>query len=697
MAVGLAGVLACGEPPAGQESPPQDDAPAVEPASAHHVGDAGMPPPIAREGRALVREGGALAHAPSEAALYVADEDHRSVRRLSLPLGSGSVAYDTGGHPAQALPLADRVLVTVRDAAPTTATAGRLLVLRHFDGALEQLTSIPLPSDAWGIAVSEDESIALVSSAWTHQVSAVDLHSYERLWSVDVPREPRGITIRDSVAYVSHLVGAPITRIDLAGDPSVTPVVLPAAPLRAVWGRALEVQASLGYALLLSPDGSRLFAARHALGAVSPTGWQGASTVDVLLTEGDTPAAPLRTSPQIGTRSDDDFAGNDLRDPAGYLSNSDPLPFAQPRAMVYRRSTDTLLVAGEGNDVLAELDAHSFAPAMQPIRVHQLGSSYRDSLADESDGNLRVAARCGAPTGIALSPDDRHAYVWCRSTYDLAIVDLDGDDAVATLHIADDPLNEDAAIGRRLFYSAVDEVTSGGMACAGCHPDGRDDGFVWREETSAFDESSILVSSSFMFAHALPRPDGRERLGVARQTPMLAGRVDEDGPYGWHGDSPTLAKRIEHGFALHRWFTLQTHDSRSKQARAKRLAAFLREGLVPPPRDPRPLTEIEQHGRDVFMAESTACSQCHVPERSYSHSDTFPLSPRQPTQGFRRDPRQSFKVPSLKFVGGTAPYLHDGSARSLEELLAFNFDRMGRTSHLSREDRSALIAFLKTL
>ncbi|APR75606.1 Hypothetical protein A7982_00952 [Minicystis rosea] len=48
-------------------------------------------------------------------------------------------------------------------------------------------------------------------------------------------------------------------------------------------------------------------------------------------------------------------------------------------------------------------------------------------------------------------------------------------------------------------------------------------------------------------------------------------------------------------------------------------------------------------------------------------------------------------------MSGTAPYFHDGRAATLEELIDENADRMGHTSHLSREDRAALIAFLRTL
>ena len=49
---------------------------------------------------------------------------------------------------------------------------------------------------AWGLAVTPDESTALVTSAWTHQLSAVDLATAKLKWSIDVPREPRAVVVR---------------------------------------------------------------------------------------------------------------------------------------------------------------------------------------------------------------------------------------------------------------------------------------------------------------------------------------------------------------------------------------------------------------------------------------------------------------------------------------------------------------------
>jgi cytochrome c peroxidase len=66
-------------------------------------------------------------------------------------------------------------------------------------------------------------------------------------------------------------------------------------------------------------------------------------------------------------------------------------------------------------------------------------------------------------------------------------------------------------------------------------------------------------------------------------------------------------------------------------------------------------------------------------------------------KGFDDETRTTFKTPSLWFVAGTAPYFHDGSAATLEELVRENGNRMGDTRHLSAGEQGALVAYLRTL
>lgn len=63
--------------------------------------------------------------------------------------------------------------------------------------------------------------------------------------------------------------------------------------------------------------------------------------------------------------------------------------------------------------------------------------------------------------------------------------------------------------------------------------------------------------------------------------------------------------------------------------------------------------------------------------------------------GDERD-KHVFKVPSLRLVALTPPYLHDGSAKTLREAVDVMFEfQLGR--HAPEEDKNAIVAFLTTL
>jgi hypothetical protein len=668
-----------------------------------------------------------MMRSPAEGALYVADEDSQRLRRIVLtkelseppplelpldhhvapPLVDGAATESSvrlPGRPAQLYVLEDRVLVTIRD--PGLLVAFSL-------GDMRELGRVALPGDAWGLAVSRDATRGFVTSAWSAAVSAVDLSAMKALWSVKVAREPRGITVTEDgrAVYVSHLVGSDLTKITLDGpEPKVATVALPADPLRTVAGDQ-NVRASLGYALLLSEDGQRLFVARHALGAL--WNWQGNPTVDGLVVATDEPLAPARGGRPLGQLTLDELKSPGDWDTSGAIAGSSHARWVQPRAMVMRTRTHQLLVASEGASELIELDALSIAPGVVENRSYRLGG-----LASEVANAMKVPPRCGAPTGIALSDDEDVAWVYCRTTDEIVAVRLHptgmrgySDERIylekaawhrklspwgpfAYARLAAPERDPELALGRRLYFDSTEPTVSRDMACAGCHPDGRDDGHVWRERKASWGRGFRFNAGPGLQFGSAQNGDA-ESYGFPRQTPMLAGRVGAVGPYGWHAESPTLVDRLKAGFELHRDDSLDT-DSGMLRMRADPLVRFLREGLVPPPTPQRPLTEEEALGKSIFESPRTECATCHVPSKEYTDRSARAL-PRKTPPFFDDEVDPAFKVPSLRFVGGTPPYYHDASAPTLEYLVEKNGDGMGRTSHLSKADKAALVAFMRTL
>ncbi|MBK7863860.1 MAG: c-type cytochrome [Archangiaceae bacterium] len=286
----------------------------------------------------------------------------------------------------------------------------------------------------------------------------------------------------------------------------------------------------------------------------------------------------------------------------------------------------------------------------------------------------------GAPSIAAMSIDPEGRSV-ALDTHRRRVLFDDGTHTRA-LDAPPSKVDPELRRGRELFEAIGDaRVSARALGCASCHPDGRDDGLVWRLQ------------------------------GTARQTPMLAGRrLTETAPYNWLGSAPTLEENVR-----------QTVQGRllGRGLEADELAAltrYLREGLRPV-QAPRPALEPSavELGRELFTSATVGCASCHPPDFAFTDGT------RHDVQSFAADERpdlprsllrlrdgtvaaldnpelpSAFDTPSLVGVALTAPYFHDGSARTLREVIEQNHDRMGSTSALSATEVDALVAYLSTL
>ena len=105
------------------------------------------------------------------------------------------------------------------------------------------------------------------------------------------------------------------------------------------------------------------------------------------------------------------------------------------------------------------------------------------------------------------------------------------------------------------------------------------------------------------------------------------------------------------------------------------------------------LTASAERGKEIFNSEQTACIKCHTGEL---------LTDRKCyVVGTRVDPDRNdlFDTPSLIEIYRTAPYLHDGSAATLREVLVEKNreDKHGKTSHLTPCQIDDLTEYLKSL
>lgn len=118
--------------------------------------------------------------------------------------------------------------------------------------------------------------------------------------------------------------------------------------------------------------------------------------------------------------------------------------------------------------------------------------------------------------------------------------------------------------------------------------------------------------------------------------------------------------------------------------------------------DDKALTDAEKHGLNLFV--TTGCTVCHNGMGVGGHLyQKLGLVKEWPTKDLGRyeatkneADKYFFKVPSLRNITETGPYLHDGSIASLEEIVSKMAEyQLGRT--ISEEDTKAIVTFLGSL
>ena len=119
------------------------------------------------------------------------------------------------------------------------------------------------------------------------------------------------------------------------------------------------------------------------------------------------------------------------------------------------------------------------------------------------------------------------------------------------------------------------------------------------------------------------------------------------------------------------------------------------------------LTPDQLAGKAIFESKDAACSSCHRTEQDFTDGLVHDVGTANKAEVVRHEfdlaldpnatPPWRLNTPTLKGLFYTAPYLHDGSAKTLEEALERTKDTMGKTSHLNDEERRQLIAYLMTL
>jgi YVTN family beta-propeller protein len=345
---------------------------------------------------------------------------------------------------------------------------------------------------------------------------------------------------------------------------------------------------------------------------------------------------------------------------------------SQPFGVAIAPDKSRIYVTIGGSECVIVIDVPRLMRFIQSHPRPQSGSFAYDLSASANYVVARIPVGHN-PRGLALTRDGRKLFVANRLEDTISVIDTRGNRVVATITLAGPKTITEQRHGEQTFYTARQSF-QGQIGCASCHIDSTFDGLTWDLE-----------------------PDGFGRDIVDNK--MLEG-VKGTEPYKWNGGNPNIPTECGPRTEKYFWRSEQYDDLTLAD-----LTIYIRNMPTRPNRWKLPgheMTPAQERGRALFtrdtdkfgkpIIEYNRCSYCHSGPKG-TNQKLFDVGTRKPT-----DNSGLLKSPPLTEIALTAPYLHDGSAHTLEEIwTVYNpDDKHGRTNDLTKDELNDLIEYLRT-
>ena len=348
--------------------------------------------------------------------------------------------------------------------------------------------------------------------------------------------------------------------------------------------------------------------------------------------------------------------------------------YSDPFDIVITPDGQKAFISHSGVDVITVIDLNAIRKLLAESTQEEL-DYYSHHLGISSRYVIKRIKTGANPKGLELSPDGKILYVAERLEDKIAIINTETLESVNSIDLKGPSRITVARQGRRVF------ANSGGTfqnqyGCYTCHPDAHEDGLVYN------------MAGTDM---------GRNLANV--QTLRDIGDIP---PYKWNGKNSSIYKQDGMRFS-----TILTRTEAFNYDDLDALVAYIVTGIKNPPNlryNPTgDLTDAQKRGKKVFYRTHTNCGKeipvenqcatCHPPPyfTNMKMADVGTLSDT--------DDPMLFDAPQLNNVYESAPYLHDGSAATLEELWTkFNDeDKHGVGNDMMKDQLNDLVEYLKSI
>jgi DNA-binding beta-propeller fold protein YncE/mono/diheme cytochrome c family protein len=530
---------------------------------------------------------------------------------------------------------------------------------------IERGFRLPYASQPVGLAISPTGDAAYVTLMATGKLLKLDPTTGEPLGEVNVGPKPRGIAVSHdgTEVYVTRFIspdaGGEVIKVDATAMTVASTIVLPLDTETVDSDQQARGLPNYLFAIGLTPDGRQAWVPGKKDNTVRGPRLDGQDLTH------DTTVRPLCSII-------DTTIGEELLDQRIDLDDR-----SMPVHVEFTPYGNLAILTLAGSNRVEIRDVNN------PLQVFS-------AIADAGT----------FPRAVALGPDNKlfvqNALSRDVSVYDLTLVvetfDQGTPSQLAVIPaVANEKLSAEVLEGKKLFHNAEDTrmAFEGYISCGGCHFEGIDDGRV-------YDFSS--------------RGEG------LRNTLSLLGQAGTgEGRFNWTGNLDEL-QDFEHqirelfdgtGFIPDETLANGTVGDPLGDTKAglspelDALAAYITSLATVNPSPYRDadgtLTAAGESGRAIF--KSLGCDFCHAGP-GFTDSDQARLhdvGTQTELSGERaREPLFGFDTPTLLGVWETPPYLHDGTAATLREVLTTSntTDLHGYISSLSDVELDELVAYL---
>lgn len=530
--------------------------------------------------------------------------------------------------------------------------SGTISIVDATNGAVLDTISLDYASAPSGIVIDIGNRVAYVSLEATKEVIKIDVSSRNIVGSLKVSNWPRNMAFDASreKLWVAHFISPDdagkltvINTTDFSLSKEVD--ILPSTDEQEteISGRGLPNY--LG-AMTISPDGNQLFVP---------------SKKDNIYRGGFVDGNPLTFETTVRSMgvTIDLSSDTEIRTNRIDFNNSDFVT-----AAVYSNNGNMLYTSTNGTNTIWIVDPHNVEDRTQI-----------------NSGGL-------APDGMAVSSDGEKLFIHNFMSRDVTIINTKTLEQLAIVNtVRNEKLSDQVLLGKKIFYDSNDTrlAQDGYMSCATCHLDGGHDGRTW-DFTNLGEGLRNTIDL---------KGKGRKGHGQLHWT----SNFDEPQDFENQIRDFSLGK----GLMLDKYFnTTSATLGKSKKDLSvdlDALAAYINslESVDESPyTDSGDLTSSAKNGKRLYYEKN--CVACHG-------GTDFTDSPTKKTHDIGTIIASSGKrlnealngldTPTLKGLWYTAPYLHDGSAATIEE--AIEAHRITDSPEITESEMTQLVSYMKQI